>query len=157
MATVVEGDPKAHFSLATTYQVPFFKVFGMSRPRIELRSAGPLTNTVPNRPMGRDTRPILKGSRAGLNSNLTSRQFASSKLKGFTKARLFSFTKGRDGSSLSFFISFSCFVYLFNNLFDLLYWICINKLKSYWIFLWLRESHRSAVANVLNYDIFGKI
>ena len=71
LATVVEGDQKAPFSIATTlrcrggapfypwyashiaeclarrYQVLFLIVFGTTRPRIEPRSPGPLANTLP--------------------------------------------------------------------------------------------------------------
>ena len=72
LATVVEGDQKAPFSIATTprcrggrysfpwiaplYSLPhiaeclgstILKVFGMTRPGIEPRSPEPLTNTLP--------------------------------------------------------------------------------------------------------------
>ena len=74
LATIVEGDSKAHFSIATTprcrrgrYSIPWvaplypyfimpgvkqagmkyhFLVFGITRPRIERRSFGPLANTL---------------------------------------------------------------------------------------------------------------
>ena len=79
MATVVEGDQKAPFSIATTQRCwgvlllsldcailtlirtlywwvlsreassTIFKVFGMTRPGIELMSPGPLANTLPTR------------------------------------------------------------------------------------------------------------
>ena len=61
--TVVEGDPKAPFSIATTprcrggcYSFPWasstlFKVFGMTRPGIEPRPPGPFTNTLTIMPM----------------------------------------------------------------------------------------------------------
>ena len=79
MATIVEGDPKVPFSIATTprcrggrysfpwisplypwslpynaeckarrYQVPFFKIFGMTRPGIELRAIGEHSNHFAN-------------------------------------------------------------------------------------------------------------
>ena len=48
MATVVEDDQKAPFSIATTPRCTIFKAFGMTRPGIELRSLGPLANTQPN-------------------------------------------------------------------------------------------------------------
>ena len=81
MATIVEGDSKAPFSIATTprcrggrYSFPWllhftldsylimlsvkqggikyhFWVFGMTRPGIEPRSPGPLANTLTARPM----------------------------------------------------------------------------------------------------------
>ena len=81
LATVVEGDAKAPFSIATTprcrggrysfpwiapfypWYVPFmavlskevsstiFWVFGMTRPGLEPRSPGPLANTLPTRPI----------------------------------------------------------------------------------------------------------
>ena len=73
LATVVEGDQKAHFSIATTLRCwgrhywttlplihtlycwvlskealsTIFKVFGMTWPGIEPRSPGPLANTLP--------------------------------------------------------------------------------------------------------------
>ena len=77
LATVVEGDQKAIFSIATTprywggrwiaplypWYVPayvlsvkqggIFKVFGMTRPEIEPRSPGPLGNTLPTGPISR--------------------------------------------------------------------------------------------------------
>ena len=80
LATIVEGNPKAPFSIATTpscrggrYSFPgllyftldpylimlsvkqgsstIFRVFGMTRPGIEPRSPGPLANTLTPRPM----------------------------------------------------------------------------------------------------------
>ena len=81
LPTLVEGDPKALFSIATTlrcsggrYSIPWiallypwslpnnadakqgstiFWVFDMTRPRIEPRSSGPLANTQLIRPMAR--------------------------------------------------------------------------------------------------------
>ena len=76
---LVEGDPKASFSIATTpryrgrrYSIPriaplylivlkaasrtIFLIFGMNRPRIESRSPRPLANTLHIRPMGQNGR-----------------------------------------------------------------------------------------------------
>ena len=98
MANVVEGDPKAPFSIATTPRcralllsqdcstLPLirtlycwvlskevssiiFKVFGMTRPGIEPRSLGPLANTLPTRPMSRLT--YFFWSRGGSNDYTT--------------------------------------------------------------------------------------
>ena len=82
LVTVVDGDQKAPFSIATTprcsrgfysfpwiaplypryephivvckarrYQVPFFKVFGMTRPGIEPSTPGSLVSTLPTGPI----------------------------------------------------------------------------------------------------------
>ena len=82
LATVVQGDPKAPFSITTTMRCvrgganhfsgllhftldtdlillskevscTILKVFGMTRPGIEPRSPSPLTNTLPTGPMSR--------------------------------------------------------------------------------------------------------